>query len=159
MFGGSPETYTRDLQWKCFTPVLYAMNGWSHMNKSPWSYEEPYLSINRTYLKMKMRLMPYMYKYTKEAYDTGAPIVRGMIWDNPQDKKTWGTSTQYQYMLGEWILVAPVYTSMNINKTPIILVILFIFSGQVLAQLRDNSDHTFLQKPKIDDYWFALKIT
>jgi hypothetical protein len=116
IFGGSPETYTRDLQWKCFTPVLYAMNGWSHMNKSPWSYEEPYLSINRTYLKMKMRLMPYMYKYTKEAYDTGAPIVRGMIWDNPQDKKTWGTSTQYQYMLGEWILVAPVYTSMNINK-------------------------------------------
>lgn len=116
IFGGSSETYTRDLQWKCFTPVLYAMNGWSHISKSPWAYEEPYRSINRKYLKLKMRLMPYMYKYTKQAYDTGAPIVRGMIWDHPQDEKTWDASTQYQYMLGEWILVAPVYTSMNINK-------------------------------------------
>ena len=116
IFGGSSETYTRDLQWKCFTPVLYAMNGWSHISKSPWSYEEPYRSINRKYLKMKMRMTPYMYKYTKQAYDTGAPIVRGMIWDHPQDKRTWDASTQYQYMLGEWILVAPVYTSMNINK-------------------------------------------
>ncbi|NQV33432.1 MAG: DUF4968 domain-containing protein, partial [Phycisphaeraceae bacterium] len=115
IFGGSAETYTRDLQWKCFTPVLYAMNGWSHLNKSPWSYEEPYRSINRQYLKLKMRMTPYMYKYTKEAYDTGAPIVRGMIWDHTQDKKTWDTSTQYQYMLGDLILVATVYTSMIIN--------------------------------------------
>ncbi|MCK4998956.1 MAG: NPCBM/NEW2 domain-containing protein, partial [Anaerohalosphaera sp.] len=116
IFGGSSETYTRDLQWKCFTPVLYAMNGWSNISKSPWSYDEPYRSINRKYLKLKMRMTPYMYKYTKEAYDTGAPIVRGMVWNFPEDKRTWDTSTQYQYMLGDWLLVAPVYTSMNINK-------------------------------------------
>ena len=53
IFGGSPETYTRDLQWKCFTPAIYVMNGWSHMPKSPWNYEEPYRSINRDYLKLK----------------------------------------------------------------------------------------------------------
>ncbi|MBT3199307.1 MAG: DUF5110 domain-containing protein [Phycisphaerales bacterium] len=117
IFGGSPETYTRDLQWKCFTPVLYCMNGWAgKMNKSPWAYEEPYRSINRRYLKLKMRLTPYMYKYAREAHDTGAPITRGMIWEYPNDKKTWDRSTQHQYMLGESILVAPVYTSMNVNK-------------------------------------------
>ncbi len=116
IFGGSAETYTRDLQWKCFTPVLYAMNGWSRMSKRPWSYDEPYLSINRKYLTLKMRLMPYMYKYTKEAYDTGAPIVRGMLWEFPHDKKTWDSSTRHQYMLGEWLLVAPVFTSMNLNN-------------------------------------------
>ncbi len=117
IFGGSPETYTRDLQWKCFTPVLYAMNGWAgKISKSPWAYDEPYRSINRDYLKLKMRMTPYMYKYCKEAYDTGAPITRGMIWDNPNDKKTWDKSTQYQYMLGEWLLIAPVYTSMKSSK-------------------------------------------
>jgi alpha-glucosidase len=117
IFGGSPETYTRDLQWKCFTPVLYAMNGWAgKMNKSPWSYDEPYRSINRMYLKLKMRLMPYMYRYAQEAYQSGAPIVRGMIWNFPDDRKTWGNSTQYQYMLGDWLLVAPVYTSMKLNR-------------------------------------------
>lgn len=116
IFGGSPETYTRDLQWKCFTPVLYAMNGWSDVNKSPWSYPEPYRSINRSYLKLKMRLTPYMYTYCREAWDTGAPIVRGLLWNFPEDKKTYDRSTQYQYMLGDWMLVAPVFTSMNVNK-------------------------------------------
>ena len=117
IFGGSPETYTRDLQWKCFTPVLYAMNGWAgKISKSPWAYEEPYISINRKYLKLKLRLTPYMYKYTREAYDTGAPIVRGMVWEFPNDKKTYDDSTQHQYMLGESLLIAPVYTSLKINK-------------------------------------------
>ena len=116
IFGGSPETYTRDLQWKCFTPVLYAMNGWSKMPKSPWKYEEPFRSINRKYLKLKMRLTPYMYRYARDAYTTGAPIVRGMLWDFPNDPKTWDRSTQHQYMLGDALLVAPVYTSMKMNK-------------------------------------------
>ena len=117
IFGGSPETYTRDLQWKCFTPVLYVMNGWAgKMNKSPWWYEEPYRSINRKYLKLKMRMTPYMYKYTKDAFDTGAAITRAMVWNYPTDKHTWGTETQYQYMLGDSLIVAPVFTSMNVNK-------------------------------------------
>lgn len=116
IFGGSPETYTRDLQWKCFTPVLYVMNGWSDVNKSPWSYPEPYRSINRSYLKLKMRLTPYMYTYARQAWDSGAPIVRGLLWNFPEDKKTYDRSTQYQYMLGDWMLVAPVFTSMNVNR-------------------------------------------
>lgn len=115
IFGGSPETFTRDLQWKCFTPVLYVMNGWSNLNKSPWSYPEPYLSINRDYLKRKMRLTPYIYRYVREAYDTGAPIVRGMVWNFPDDRRTWDRSTRYQYMLGDWLLVAPVFSSMKVN--------------------------------------------
>lgn len=116
IFGGSPETYTRDLQWKCFTPVLYVMNGWSDVNKSPFAYPEPYKSINREYLKLKMRLTPYMYKYTREAWDTGAPIVRGLLWNFPGDPKTYDKRTQYQYLLGDWMLVAPVFTSMNVNR-------------------------------------------
>lgn len=117
IFGGSPETYTRDLQWKCFTPVLYAMNGWAgKISKSPFDYEEPYKSINRNYLKLKMRLTPYMYKYCREAYDCGAPIVRAMFWNYPEDRTTWDRRTQYQYMLGDWMLIAPVFTGMKVNK-------------------------------------------
>ncbi len=116
IFGGSPETFTRDLQWKCFTPAIYAMNGWAKISKSPWSYEEPYRSINRKYLRMKSALKPYVYKYAHDAAVSGAPIVRGMIWNFPQDRKTWDKSTQYQFMLGDSILVAPVYVSMAVNR-------------------------------------------
>lgn len=116
IFGGSPETYTRDLQWKCFTPALYVMNGWSHLKKSPWAYEEPYLSLNRTALKQKLRMTPYMYTYCRKAWDDGSAIVRPMLWNYPNDRKTWGTDTAYQFMLGDDLLIAPVYNSMRINK-------------------------------------------
>ncbi len=116
IFGGSPETFTRDLQWKCFTPALYVMNGWAKISKSPWTYEEPYRSINQKYLRLKSTLKPYVYKYAHDAATTGAPIVRGMIWNFPNDRKTWDKSTQYQFMLGDDILVAPVYVSMAVNR-------------------------------------------
>ena len=109
IFGGSAETYVRDLQWKCFTPVLMSMSGWAPKMKQPYIYGEPYTSINRKYLKLKMRLTPYMYTYCREAYDNGTPAVRGMLLEFPKDNVTLDNSTQYQFMLGEWLLVAPVY--------------------------------------------------
>lgn len=35
--GGTAESYTRDLQFKAFTPVLIAMSGWAtEERKHPW---------------------------------------------------------------------------------------------------------------------------
>ena len=117
IFGGSPETYTRDLQWKTFTPVLMGMSGWAKSErKHPWWFDEPYRSINRDYLKLKMRLMPYMYTYAHEAELTGAPIVRGLMWDYPQDPNANNEAYKYQFMLGRDFLVAPVYRSQAASK-------------------------------------------
>jgi alpha-glucosidase len=109
IFGGSPETYVRDLQWKCFTPVFMVMSGWAKKDKQPYIYGEPYTSINRRYLALKMRLTPYMYTYCQEAHRTGVPTTRAMVLEFPGDSMTWGKQTQYQFMNGEWLLVAPVY--------------------------------------------------
>lgn len=112
IFGGSPETFTRDLQWKSFTPVLMGMSGWSaNERKHPWAFDEPYRSINRDYLKLKMRLTPYMYGLTRDAETSGAPIVRGLMWDNPQDPQALTEAHKYEFLLGRELLVAPVYRS------------------------------------------------
>ena len=48
IFGGSPTSYTRDLQWKVFNPAFMTMSGWATpAYKQPWTYGEPYTSINR----------------------------------------------------------------------------------------------------------------
>ena len=115
IFGGSPETFTRDLQWKSFTPVLMGMSGWSKATrKHPWWFDEPYRSINRKYLKLKMRLMPYMYTLAHQTELTGAPMVRGLMWDYPDDPNV----TQYpdQFWLGRDLLIAPIYRSMAASK-------------------------------------------
>jgi alpha-glucosidase (family GH31 glycosyl hydrolase) len=87
IFGGSAETFTRDLQWKSFTPVLMGMSGWSsNTRKHPWAFDEPYRGINRDYLKLKMRLTPYMYGLARETERSGAPLVRALMWDDPRDQ-------------------------------------------------------------------------
>ncbi len=111
IFGGSDSTYTRDLQWKCFTPVFMVMSGWAKKDKQPYISGEPYTSVNRKYLQLKMRLTPYIYTYCNQAYETGVPTVRGMVLEYPDDPITMGRETQYQFMTGEWLLVAPVYKS------------------------------------------------
>ena len=109
IFGGSDSTYVRDLQWKCFTPVFMVMSGWAKKDKQPYIYGEPYTSINRKYLELKMRLTPYMYTLMHEANTTGVPAVRGLVLENQDDTTTWSTSTQYEFLLGQSFLVAPVW--------------------------------------------------
>ncbi len=117
IFDGSPKTYVRDLQWKCFTPVLMGMSGWSKYLKQPYAYGEPYTSINRKYLKLKMRLTPYLYTYSHIAHATGVPTVRGMVLEFPGDPVTWGKATRYQFMSGEWLLVAPVFRDTTVRDS------------------------------------------
>ncbi|MEN8224023.1 MAG: TIM-barrel domain-containing protein [Bacteroidota bacterium] len=111
IFGGSGLSYTRDLQWKTFIPVTYAMSGWAANDKHPWNYGPSVTDINRKFLKLKMRLTPYMYTNCNTAYETGTPVVRAMVLEFPDDPVTCDKTTQYQFMSGEWMLVAPVYTS------------------------------------------------
>jgi len=117
IFGGSAETFTRDLQWKSFTPVLMGMSGWSGTaRKHPWWFDEPYRSVNRDYLKLKMRMTPYMYGLAHEAATTGAPLLRALMWDYPQDPQAHTEAYRYQFLLGRELLIAPVYRSQAASR-------------------------------------------
>ena len=115
IFGGSAKTHVRDLQWKAFTPIIINMSGWAEKDKQPWVWGEPYTTINRKYLKLRQRLTPYIYSYANEAYESGTPIVRGMVWEFPKDNFAKTKNTQYQFMCGNWFLVAPIYEDSEIR--------------------------------------------
>lgn len=116
IFGGSNETFLRDLQWKCWTTAIYVMNGWSHINKSPWSYPEPYRSLCRDALNLKLRLTPFFYSLMRRSYETGCPIIAPMVYNYPEDPVTFGDDTKYQFMVGRDVIVAPVYTAEKVNR-------------------------------------------
>ena len=116
IYGSNNVISTRDFQWKAFTPIMINMDGWTTgAEKNPWYHEEPYTSINRMYLKMKTGFMPYYYTYAKEAHDDGVPMIRALMLEYPDDPYTWGNQTQYEYMWGENLLVAPVYKEADNN--------------------------------------------
>ena len=117
IFGGSALISTRDTQWKIFTPTMLNMDGWGAYAKTPHTFGDPYTGINRMYLKLKAQLLPYLYTNAAAASgidtgngDTGLPMVRAMFLEYPEDSYSATKNVQYQYMFGENILVAPVYT-------------------------------------------------
>ncbi|EPZ7317893.1 DUF5110 domain-containing protein [Vibrio mimicus] len=116
IFGHGDETYTRDLQFKTFTPVLIAKSGNNNKERKHAWWHESYRDINRKFLRLKSQLMPYLYKYAYEADRTGAPLVRAMTYEFPHDPRLKGEEFKYQYMYGQSLLVAPVYDSMEKNQ-------------------------------------------
>jgi alpha-glucosidase len=109
IYNGSPETYTRDLQWKTFLPVTMTMDGWAETDKQPWRHGEPYTSINRRYIQLRERLLPYFYTYSALAHRHGVGLVRPLWLEYPDDPATLREEVKYQFLAGEAFLVAPVY--------------------------------------------------
>ncbi|GAA1688512.1 hypothetical protein GCM10009745_36790 [Kribbella yunnanensis] len=110
IFGGSAKSYVRDLQWKVFNPAFMTMSGWATPAiKQPWAYGAPYTDINRKYLKLRERLLPYFYTYAAEAHRTGAPLNRSLVLEYPNDPKTWDDTTKYEFLAGKEFLVAPMW--------------------------------------------------
>ncbi|MDR1707639.1 MAG: DUF5110 domain-containing protein [Prevotella sp.] len=108
IFGGKNfAVNTRDFQWKAFTPAQLNMDGWGANEKYPHALGEPATSINRWYLKLKSEIMPYAYSIAKESVD-GMPMIRAMFLEYP-NTYTLGKATQYQYLYGPYLLIAPIY--------------------------------------------------
>jgi alpha-glucosidase len=108
IFGGSPATYVRDLEWKSFLGVVMVVNGWPRF-KQPWRDGEPYTSITTTYLQLRERLLPYLYTYAARAHRDGLGPVRPLALDYPRDPNTWGNAALHEFLVGDAFLVAPVY--------------------------------------------------
>lgn len=67
----------------------------------------------RKHRKLRYRLLPYIYTYAHINYRTGMPVCRPMLLAFPGDHMVNGDQWPYQYMFGEWLLVAPVYGDFN----------------------------------------------
>src|SRR6185312_7633009 len=63
-------------------------------------------AIMAKYDKLRYRLIPYIYSQAKKTYDTGAPFMRPLWMDFPNDPNVADIGTEY--MFGPAFLVAPV---------------------------------------------------
>lgn len=75
----------------------------------PWAFDEEAVEVMRQFTRLKMRLLPYLSAVGEEAHDHGWPMMRPMVLEFPDDRGAHHVETQY--MLGERLLVAPVFTA------------------------------------------------
>ena len=71
-----------------------------------WSYGEESYRIMRKYYEVRSALKDYIRGLFREAHETGAPLIRTMFFEFPEDDLCW--SLRDQYMFGSRYLVAPV---------------------------------------------------
>ncbi len=73
----------------------------------PWLFDEEACDVARFFVKLKCRLMPYIFGKAVESHETGVPVMRPMMLEFPEDVT--GQMLDRQYMLGDSLLVAPVF--------------------------------------------------
>jgi len=99
-----PELYVRWFQYGAFLPT-FRTHGSRKFNEV-WSYGKAAEPILVKYLELRYRVLPYTYSLGYHTYQTGAPFMRALFMDFPNDPKV--TDIRDEYMFGPAFLVAPV---------------------------------------------------
>ena len=74
----------------------------------PWAFDEEAVDVTRRFTRLKLSLMPYLGRVAEEAHAAGTPMARPMLLEFPEDPAV--ATLETQYMLGDALLVAPVFT-------------------------------------------------
>jgi alpha-D-xyloside xylohydrolase len=75
----------------------------------PWLFDEESVEVLRRFTRLKAQLMPYVYGQAVAAARDGMPVLRPMAAEFPDDPAC--THLDRQYMFGDRLLVAPVFTA------------------------------------------------
>ena len=100
---GYRELYTRWFQFGAFLPVFRSHG--TDTPREPWCFGEQY-GILREIIRLRYRLLPYLYSTAAQACRTGMPMLRAMMAAFPGDPEV--LSCGDSYMLGDALLVKPV---------------------------------------------------
>ncbi len=111
-----PELFVRWFQYSVFTPTL-RIHG-QRPDTELWTYGKAAEPILADWLRLRYTLMPYIYSLGRHTYDSGAPFMRALFMDFPNDPKV--VTIGDQYMFGPAFLVAPV-TEQGQTKRPVYL--------------------------------------
>ncbi|MGD0879844.1 MAG: alpha-xylosidase, partial [Anaerolineales bacterium] len=108
--GGFEQTASADVykRWAAFG--LLSSHSRLHGSSSyrvPWAYDDQAVEVLAKFTKLKCSLMPYLYNTACQAHEFGIPMLRAMLLEFPDDPGC--DHLDLQYMLGEALLVAPVF--------------------------------------------------
>jgi alpha-D-xyloside xylohydrolase len=106
-FCGTPgdDLYLRWAQFGAFSPLL-RFHGTT--SREPWRFPGVEAAVIEV-LRLRYRLLPYLYSAALRSAQTGEPIMRAMMVDSPADSLAW--RAEHQYRLGPDLLVAPMVSS------------------------------------------------
>ena len=115
--GGFEHTSTADVYKRWVAFGLLSSHSRLHGSSSyrvPWVYDEEAVDVVRTFTRLKAALMPYLYKTSIDTSRSGVPTMRSMVLEFTEDKNC--SYLDKQYMLGDNLLVAPIFNAESIGS-------------------------------------------
>lgn len=96
--------YERWVQFACFCPVMRV----HHAGESaPYAFGELLTDSIAHYVRLRYRLLPYIYSYAYKSHITGEPIMRPLVYNYTNDENVYDIADEY--LFGNEILVAPIH--------------------------------------------------
>jgi len=102
--GPDPQLYIRWAQWGLLSSHarFHGIRG-----REPWWFGDVAVEIVRRFARLRSRLLPHLWSCANQAVETATPLVRPMVIEYPDDPAC--RHLDSQYLLGPWLLVAPVF--------------------------------------------------
>ncbi len=115
MNSGDNEIYLRWIQYGVFSPINRLHSNTTSVSKEPWNFPEVE-DIACDYLRLRHRLLPYLYTANINTAKNGVPLISPMYY---YDKSPLAREKKYknQYYFGEQLIVAPVTEKLKIGKS------------------------------------------
>ncbi|MGH8216063.1 MAG: TIM-barrel domain-containing protein [Rhodanobacteraceae bacterium] len=115
-FNGHPsdENYARWIEFGAFTPI-FRVHGTFGEKRQPWRYGPVAEAAATRAIRLRYKLIPYIYAYQHAAHVHGVGLVRPLTFDWPDDPKV--RNDVDAWLFGKWLLVAPVVEEGQTSKS------------------------------------------
>lgn len=102
----TPELLCRWIQAAMFSPLFRNHAAKGTKDQEPWRFSKEVVDINRKYIELRYKFLPYIYDLFYKGEKTGLPVMRPLVLHYPNDPEVRNLNSEY--LVGENILVAPV---------------------------------------------------
>ncbi|XP_051499825.1 maltase-glucoamylase-like isoform X2 [Apus apus] len=100
------ELCARWMELGAFYPFSRNHNGKGARRQDPVAWDEAFKDISRKVLNIRYSLLPYLYTLMYEAHAHGSTVVRPLLHEFVEDRKTW--EIYRQFLWGPALLISPV---------------------------------------------------
>ncbi|MBR1862440.1 MAG: DUF5110 domain-containing protein [Lachnospiraceae bacterium] len=108
------ERLVRWVQFGVFSPIMRIHSSSSpFFNKEPWTLEEPYRNIVTDYMRLRHKLVPYLYTMTYIAHSCGRPLIRPVYYMAPDRAEA--REVRNEYGFGDEIIVGAITSPVDDN--------------------------------------------
>lgn len=114
-FNGHPsgQNYARWIEFDAFAPV-FRVHGSQYEHRQPWVYGPVAERAAADAIRLRYKLIPYIYSYAWRQHVSGVGLVRPLTFGWPQDPNV--RNDVAAWMFGKWLLVSPVVEENQTSK-------------------------------------------